>query len=150
MVNIMGILGIKCVVLSLFGVCIVMSSITACTSEKDLVSPYTNISAASPKMDSQLTQLVAAAERGEAASFAERHNIKIAEGSVKVIIECVPGQLEAARKAVLNHGAQVETAYENLLQVSAPVTSLTALAEAESIRFIRLPQVPVPLQSNQN
>jgi hypothetical protein len=150
MVNIRGTLAIKSVVLFLFGVCIITSSIVACTSESGTVTPLTNNNTGSPKMDSQLAQLVDAAERGEAESFAKKHNITLIDGSVKVVIECVPGQLEVSRQAVLNHGAEVETTYENLLQVLAPVTSLTALTEVESIRFIRLPQELQTFMNNES
>lgn len=69
-------------------------------------------------------------------------------GSVRVIIECVPGHLEAASKAATNAGAKLETNYDNLLQVVVPIASLSTLADAESIRFIRLPQQPLPAPNN--
>ena len=97
-----------------------------------------------PKLDSQLNQLVRAERQGEAASFAEQSNIELVDGGVRVIIECVPGQLEAATEAATNAGAKLETSYRNLLQVVVPITSLTTLADAESVRFIRLPQYPSP------
>ncbi len=97
-----------------------------------------------PKLDSQLNQLVAAQAKGEAAAFAQKLNIDLTNGRIRVVIECVPGQLEAASKAAISAGAVLETTYDNLIQVSVPVASLTALTNAESIRFIRLPQQPVP------
>ncbi len=93
-----------------------------------------------PKLDSQLNQLVHAEERGETASFAEQSNIELVDGAVRVIIECVPGQLEAATEAVTNTGAKLETSYENLLQVVVTINRLGTLADAASIQFIRLPQ----------
>ncbi len=69
-------------------------------------------------------------------------------GSVRVIIECVPGQLEAASEAATNAGAKLEASYENLLQVVVPVASLSTLADAVSIHFIRLPQQPLPAPNN--
>jgi len=96
-----------------------------------------------PKLDSQLNQLVSAERRGEAASFAEQSDIELVEGNVRVIVECLPDQIDAAVKAVSALGV-VETSYRNLLQVVVPITSLTTLADAESIRFIRLPQYPLP------
>lgn len=97
-----------------------------------------------PKLDSQLNQLVAAQANGEAASFARQANIPLDNGRVRVVIECVPGQLDAASKAAVTAGAVVETTYENLIQVLIPVTALNALADAESIKTVRLPQQPVP------
>ena len=97
-----------------------------------------------PKLDSQLNQLVRAERNGEATSFAEQSSIELVDGAVRVIIECVPGELEAATEAATNAGAKLETSYRNLLQVVVPITSLTTLADAESIHFIRLPQYPLP------
>jgi hypothetical protein len=123
----------------------------ACSSNGGAnLHPYVPPDKGNPKLDSQLNQLVLAQAKGEAASFAEKSNIDITNGRIRVVIECVPGQVEAASQAAINAGAEVETTYENLLQVSVPITTLTALADAESIRFIRLPQQPVPLQSNES
>lgn len=97
-----------------------------------------------PKLDSQLNQLVRAESRGEAASFAGQSAIELVEGSIRVIIECVSGQLEAATEAATDAGARLETSYDNLIQAVVPITSLTTLADAASIKFIRLPQRPLP------
>ena len=97
-----------------------------------------------PKLDSQLNQLVRAERLGEADSFAEQSNIELINGSVSVIIECVPGQVDDATVAATNAGARLETSYKDLLQVVVPITSLTTLTDAESIHLIRLPQYPVP------
>ena len=97
-----------------------------------------------PKLDSQLNQLVSAERLGEAESFAEQSNIELIEGSVRVIIECVPDQVDNAMLATQNAGATIEMDYDNLLQVVVPINKLTTLTDAESIRFIRLPQYPTP------
>lgn len=97
-----------------------------------------------PKLDSQLNRLVRAERDGETESFAEQSNIELINGGVRVIIECVPSQIDDAIVAATNAGAKLETSYDNLLQVVVPITSLTTLADAESIHFIRLPQYPVP------
>ena len=96
-----------------------------------------------PKLDSQLNQLVQAEMRGEAALFAEQNNIALIDGRVRVIVECSPGQVDAADEAVSAAGV-VESRYGDLLQAVVPVSSLTALADKTSIRLIRLPQQPVP------
>ena len=96
-----------------------------------------------PKLDSQLNQLIQAEKLGDAASFAEQGNIELVDGNVRVIVECLPDQVDAAVKAASAFGV-VETSYRNLLQIVVPITSLTTLANAESIHFIRLPQYPVP------
>ncbi len=120
--------------------------LVACGANENGSEPSISISPkkGNPKLDSQLNQLILAQAKGEAASFAQNTNIGLTDGRVRVVIECVPGQLEAASKAAISSGAQLETTYENLIQVSIPVTSLTALTNTESIRLIRLPQQPVP------
>ena len=101
-----------------------------------------------PKLDSQLNQLVHAESQGEATLFAEQNDIELIDGEVRVIIECVPGQLELATEAVTDADARLETSYDSLLQVVAPIDSLNTLADTASIRFIRLPQYPLPGASN--
>lgn len=119
---------------------------SSCTPTQDInnLPPLDSPDKGNPKLDSQLNQLVSAERRGEAASFAEQSNIELIDGGVRVIIECVPGQIEAATKAAAEAGAKLETSYDNLLQVVAPITKLSTLAEDSSIRFIRLPQYPLP------
>jgi hypothetical protein len=100
-----------------------------------------------PKLDSQLNQLISAEGRGEVASFAEQSNIELVGGDVRVIIECVPGQIELATEAATKAGARIETSSGDWLQAIVPVTSLTTLANEESIKFIRLPRYPLPAGS---
>jgi len=97
-----------------------------------------------PKLDSQLNQLVSAERLGEAESFAEQSNIELIEGSVRVIIECAPDQVDNAMLASHNAGATIEMDYDNLLQVVVPINKLTTLTDAESIHFIRLPHLATP------
>ncbi len=96
-----------------------------------------------PKLDSLLNQLIQAENLGDAASFAEQSSIELIDGSVRIIVESLPEQVEATTKAASALGV-VETSYGDLLQVLVPVASLTALADAASVRFVRLPQYPVP------
>jgi len=105
--------------------------------------PPTSPDKGNPKLDSQLNQLVLAESRGEASSFAKQISIELVDGNVRVIVECLPDQVDAAVEAASALGV-VETSYRNLLQVVVPITSLTTLADAASIRFIRLPQYPSP------
>ena len=137
-------LGITIIVVLLVGIG-VLALFPACTSGEGKINPppFDLPDKGNPKLDSQLNQLVSAEKRGEAASFAEQSNIELVEGNVRVIVECLPDQIDAAVKAVSALGV-VETTYRNLLQVVVPITSLTTLADAESIRFIRLPQYPSP------
>ncbi len=100
-----------------------------------------------PGMDSALSQLVVAEIRGEAASYAKSHGIELINGSVKVIIEAMPGELEAATEAATKAGAKIWLSYKNLLQATVPIMKLPALAAEESIRFIERPESPVPAAS---
>ena len=122
-----------------------------CQQESELSStePHSNLpEKGNPKLDSQLNKLVLAESQGQAASFAQKSNIELVDGKVRVIVECLPDQVDAAIKASSALGI-VETSYDNLLQVSVPVTSLSTLADAESIQFIRLPQQPLPAPNKQ-
>ncbi len=96
-----------------------------------------------PKLDSQLNQLVSAETPKRAASFAQESNIEMVDGNVRVIIECLPDQVDAAVKAAGALGV-VETSYRNLLQVVVPIPQLTALADIPGIRLVRLPWYPLP------
>ena len=137
-------LGITSIVLLHVGIG-VLALFPACTSGGGKIDlpPLELPEKGNPKLDSQLNQLVSAESRGEATSFAEQSGIELVEGNVRVIVECLPDQIDAAVKAASALGV-VETTYRNLLQVVVPITSLTTLADAESIRFIRLPQYPLP------
>ena len=100
-----------------------------------------------PKLDSRLNSLVDAEKRGEAESFAQSRLIDLVDGSVRVEIKFVSGQLEAAVRAAADLGT-VEVVADKMELVLAliPITSLYALAEEESVRFIRVPIKGVPQQ----
>ncbi len=96
-----------------------------------------------PKLDSQLNQLVSAqTSRRAASSFAQESNIELVDDNVRVIVESLPDQVDAAVKTASASGV-VETTYRNLLQVVMPVSQLTALADTPGIRFVRLPWYPL-------
>ena len=116
---------------------------TAADGEESDLPPLELPEKGNPKLDSQLNQLVSAQTSRRAATFAQESNIELVDGNVRVIVECLPDQIDAAVEAASALGV-VETSYRNLLQVVVPITSLTTLADAESIRFIRLPQYPSP------
>ena len=146
MVKIKRRLGITIMMVMLASIGVLVLGRVAATSDWEIINlpPFDLPAKGNPKLDSQLNQLVDAERHGEAASFAEQSDIELVDRSVRVIIECVPGQLEAATEAATNAGAKLETSYDNLLQVVVPITSLTTLAEVASIHFIRLPQYPLP------
>ncbi len=146
-------LGIRITIVVILLVSILVLALVpvACTRGRDTTNlpPLDLPDKGHPKLDSQLNQLVNAEKRGEAASFAEQSSIELVDGGVRVIIECVPGEIEAATEAATNAEARLETSYNNLLQVVVPITSLTTLADAASIHFIRLPQYPLPATTNE-
>ena len=92
-----------------------------------------------PKLDSQLNQLVSAQTSKKAASFVQESNIELMDGDVRVIVESLPDQVDAATEAATALGASVETSYNNLLQVVVPIAELTALADTPSISLVRSP-----------
>ncbi|MFC2018850.1 S8 family serine peptidase [Chloroflexota bacterium] len=63
----------------------------------------------------------------------------LANDRVRVVIECLPGQVNTATEAAIALGSDVEKNYRNLLQVVAPITSLTALAQSPFVSLIRMP-----------
>lgn len=102
-----------------------------------------------PKLDSFLNQLIDAEKRGEAESFSRQRNTELVDGKVRVQIEAELGQLDAAAKAAAAVGT-VELIVKdfNHVQAVVPITSLTALANEESIRFIGNPIKSTPTTGN--
>jgi hypothetical protein len=94
-----------------------------------------------PKLSFDLNELILAAERGEVEEFTRQTDIELVDGYVTVIIECVPGQCEAAAEAATRAGAREVRVSDNFNWVRAvvPITSLAALSEDESISSVRLP-----------
>lgn len=117
---------------------------TACAQQGE-INPDSSVlpEKVNPKLDSRLNQLVRAEKLGQAAEFAGRNDIELINGNVRVIIECVPGQSQEASKAVTDAGYILESGYGDLLQAVVAVSKLSALAEAVSIKAIRLPQQPL-------
>ena len=113
--------------------------LSGCGNDEDL-PPTPDEPKTGNKLDSLLMALIDAKKRGEAESFAQSRLIDLVDGSVRVSIKCVPGQLEAAVKAAADFGT-VEIVAETIESVRAliPITSFYALAEEESVRFIRVP-----------
>ena len=94
-----------------------------------------------PKLSFDLNELILAAERGEVEEFARQTDIELMDGCVTVIINCVPGQCEAAAEAATRAGAR-EVQLSNLFNwigAVVPITSLAALSEDECISSVRLP-----------
>lgn len=93
-----------------------------------------------PKLDSALNQLIDAYNQGKAEEFARQRNIKLVDGKVRVEIRAVPGQLDVAANVSASVGTvELISRRSNGIQAVMPITSLTMLAEEESIGFIRDP-----------
>jgi hypothetical protein len=97
-----------------------------------------------PKLDPSLNQLAQAYRWGEVEEFAYRNCIDLLYDdagllSVEVEIDCVPGQVEAAITAAKTYGT-VEGSYLYMIVAVVPVTSLAALADEESVEFVRIPE----------
>ena len=131
---------------------IILLSIPACNSGQnttdtteeegqDLSPPLELPDKENPKLGSHLRELIRAEQRGEAEEFARQRGIRLANGDVKVIIECVPGQCNAVAVATTNAGAkQVEIHSQNDWVVAiVPITSLTILTDIPGVRLVRLP-----------
>ncbi len=95
------------------------------------------------RLSSQLVQLVQAEQEGKSASFAEGHGIVLINGSARVIVEAMPGQIEAAAKAAQSLGI-IEGTYGDLIQLLVPVDRLTQLDGEPTVKFVRLPLLAVP------
>jgi len=114
----------------------------AADGEKEDLPPLELPKKGNPKLDSQLNQLVSAQTSRRAASFAQDSNIELVDGNVRVIVESLPDEVDAAVKAASAVGI-VETSYRNLLQVLMPVSQLPALSDTHGVRFVRLPSYPL-------
>ena len=125
---------------------IILLSLPACTSNQtndervvDAHPATEEPDKVNPNLDGNLNQLIRAEERGEAEEFAKSSDIELIDDGVKVIIHCLPDQIEVAVESVINVGANQVKSRDNLIQAVVPITSLNSLAEAPGISFIRLP-----------
>jgi len=116
-------------------VLLVLSLLAACAPPQTAIGPP-------PNLDPKLYELMLAENRGEAETFAKPRNIQLIDGSVRVIIEALPGQAEAAAGAAKRTGARIEITDGDILQAVVPIRKLASLAEAKSIRSIDLPRRP--------
>ncbi|OGO14673.1 MAG: hypothetical protein A2Z02_02950 [Chloroflexi bacterium RBG_16_48_7] len=99
-----------------------------------------------PKLNTFLNGLIKAEKQGEAESFARQRNVKLVDGKVRVEVEAMPGQLDAAANATAALGTvEIISLTLNAISAVVPIMNLTALAEEKSIRFIRQPVSPTTL-----
>jgi len=95
-----------------------------------------------PNLDTPLNMLVSAETTEESCRLAEENEIYVGDDTVRVIVECVPGELESASIAVGEY-ADVEMSYADMLQVLAPISQLKSLADIPGVRMVRIPYQPV-------
>jgi len=101
----------------------------------------------SPKLESSLARVVEAFQREDQPAPADGASFTVAplaDGRVRVIVEAAPGRAEDAAALARSLAATVETSYDDLVQVSAPIGALQALASSDAVRFVRQPYVLEP------
>ena len=96
-----------------------------------------------PRLDSSLNRLAAAETSEQAIRLAQEGNIRLSDGNVRVIIEALPGQVDAAMQAAASI-AVIETSHGDSIQALVPISQLTALAESPGVRYVRTPWYPIP------
>lgn len=104
-----------------------------------VLQPYELPEKGNPKLDTQLNELVAIKTPEKAPSYAQKYDMGLDEGYVRVIVECIPGQVDTAIEAAITLGADVETGRLDLFQITVPLSSLTTLAESPAVSFVHLP-----------
>jgi len=128
------------------------AAIPAAASDEEVVTlpPMELPEKGNPKLDTQLNKLVSAETPEEATSYAQTLNIGLEDGNVRVIVECMPGQVDAAIEAAIALGATIETGiHHDMFQISVPLSSLLALADTPAIRLVRLPIYAVPYETSE-
>jgi hypothetical protein len=95
-----------------------------------------------PKLDSQLNQMVASQNQRQMAVMAQENSFELVEDNIRVIVECLPGQVSSIVQAASDLGI-VETSHRDSLQVVVPVSRLTALADTPGIQLVRMPMQPM-------
>ena len=78
---------------------------------------------------------------------ADRMAVTTEAGSIRVVVETLPGHADDVTQLAKELEVPVEAVYENLVQLLAPVSLFETLAGADSVMFIRFPYESVPLGS---
>jgi hypothetical protein len=99
-----------------------------------------------PKLDSQLNQMVEAQASGRPQVATMEGQGDMPEDQVRVVLECAPGQADAAAQAASEFGV-VEASYKDLIQMTVPVTNLTALVDLPGVIRVRQPWHATPAAS---
>jgi len=103
----------------------------------DFVPPQGTIH---PKLESALSQVVQAATLGQDfETLARWRGVPVQGNRFQAIIEVDYGATQQVAAEAASLGVSVQETYENLVQVSAPVQTLEALAGLSRVRFVRRP-----------
>jgi len=97
-----------------------------------------------PFLDSALRELALSAP-DEVATLAQRGSLRLHGDRVLVRVQAKPDQVEAARAALLRHGAEVTgLAFGDTLQAWVPVAALRELGGESAIGYVRRPRRAYP------
>ena len=105
-----------------------------------------------PKLESQLARLVEEYRSGGLTTAQEEAGllgIDLDGQRVRVIVQAQPLRAAESAAAARVLGGRIEAAYGDLVQVLAPLGMLEALADKESVRFVRQPLRAVPAVTGQ-
>ncbi len=132
----------------LFGVLFALLTGSAAGQGSDSPAPGRGAPAPRAKLESSLARLLATYETfglGQAALSAQSEGVTLQGDSIRVIVEARPGGAAEAVAATQSTGGAVERTYDNLIQASAPISSLEALAASDAVRLVRKPLKFLPL-----
>ena len=93
-----------------------------------------------PRLESTLSQLVTAERSGQnLRTVAQWKGIPLLNNRLQAVIETESDATAQVASAIEAMGLTVQSTYRHLVQVQAPVESLTALADLPHVRFVRRP-----------
>lgn len=104
----------------------------------------------SPKLSSDLQNLIEAERQGEAESYAERRGIDLVGSKIMVIVECFPDLIEEAVDAarILGTVEQEPIVREDYVYpgmvLLIPITNLNDMAKEKSVRQVVIPTELLP------
>src|SRR5438034_3636934 len=141
-----------CVLAALLGFTVALQTLLIPAAAADeSASPGTAFplppTAKNPKLDSQLLAVATATDAGGAVAglqAAREHRLFVSGNNVRVILRAGVDHLPTI-DAIRASAGVVEAEYSDLVQGLMPVTALRRLANSPAIRFVAIPQIPIPL-----
>ena len=117
-----------------------MLCLAACAQQSGLPVPSRSLTSADcPRLDSQLAQLVAAADR---AQFASGAAIDVNASGARVLIELAQGA-----DVPPNHAISVEARQDRVIQARVPIDDLCPLSREPTVVSVTVPTRFVPQTS---